>query len=108
MSEFRQVVGRIGLDRKNSESYQDYVKRIRDEHGVLVNRDALIEAAFEESKKEIESDLIFTGQEDALGNLRRLHFRIDPICNPRYNTDTIRIGESGSARWDFSLREEGS
>lgn len=77
MSEFRQLVESLGLGRKKTESYQDYAKRIRDRHGVVVHREALMEGAFEESKKEIESDLIFSGFEDALGNLRRLHFNID-------------------------------
>jgi hypothetical protein len=36
-----------------------------------------MEAAFEEAKKEIESDLIFIGHEDALENVNRLHFNIE-------------------------------
>jgi len=76
MSEFRQVVELLGLDRKEEEFYEDYVKRIRDKHGVVVNKNALMEAAFEEAKKEIESDLIFRGHEDALDNVYRLHFSI--------------------------------
>ncbi|MBW1912087.1 MAG: transglycosylase domain-containing protein [Deltaproteobacteria bacterium] len=77
MSEFRHVVERLGLDRDRGEPYMGYVRRIRDRHGIIVNRDAIMEAAFEESKKEVESDLIFNGLEHALDNLRRLHFSID-------------------------------
>ncbi|MDY7036776.1 MAG: penicillin-binding transpeptidase domain-containing protein [Thermodesulfobacteriota bacterium] len=77
MSEFRQVVQLLGLARKESEAYEDYVKRIRDKHGVVVNNEAIMEAAFEEAKKEIKSDMIFSGHEDALENLSRLHFKID-------------------------------
>lgn len=76
-SEFRQVVKMLGLDRRSEESYGAYVERIRDRYGVVVNGDALMEAAFEESKKEIESDLIFKGHEKALLNLTRLHFKVD-------------------------------
>ena len=36
-----------------------------------------MEAAFEETKKEIESDLIFSGHDDALDNLKRLHYSLD-------------------------------
>jgi len=36
-----------------------------------------MEAAFEEAKKEIESDLIFSGHENALDNLKRLHYSLD-------------------------------
>jgi hypothetical protein len=77
MSEFRHVVELIGLARRGDETYENYVKRIRDKHGVVVNKEALMEAAFQEAKKEIESDLIFIGHEDALENVRRLHFNVD-------------------------------
>ncbi|MGD9033358.1 MAG: transglycosylase domain-containing protein [Desulfobacteraceae bacterium] len=77
MSEFRHVVELVGLGRKGDEAYEDYVIRIRDKHGVVVNREALMEAAFQEAKKEIESDLIFIGHEDALENVHRLHFTVD-------------------------------
>jgi len=77
-SEFRKLMEILGLERNDDETYEAYVARIRDKHGVLVDRDALMEAAFEEGKKEIESDLIFSGHESAIDTLRRLHFTIDP------------------------------
>ncbi len=43
----------------------------------MVGQESLMEAAFEEAKKEIESDLIFSGHEDALDNLKRLHYSLD-------------------------------
>ena len=77
MSEFRQVVETVGLARGEEETYDAYVRRIRDKHGVIVNREALMEAAFEDAKKGIESDLIFSGNEESLDNVSRLHFNID-------------------------------
>ncbi len=77
ISEFRQVAQGLGLHRRADETYRDYVKRIRDKHGIVVNREALMEASFEASKKEIEADLIFAGQEKALSNLKRFHFSVD-------------------------------
>jgi penicillin-binding protein 1A len=77
MSEFREVMGIVGLDRKEDESYLAYKNRIRDKHGVVINTQALMEAAFEESKKEVESDIIFSGYGEILDNLHRLHFDID-------------------------------
>jgi penicillin-binding protein 1A len=76
MGEFRQVAELLGLAREETESYDEYVRRIRDRHGVVVDRDALMEAAFHEAGKEVETDLIFLGHDDALGNVRRLHFRV--------------------------------
>ncbi|MFO7783123.1 MAG: transglycosylase domain-containing protein [Thermodesulfobacteriota bacterium] len=76
LSEFREVVRRVGLHREENEPYEDYVRRIRDDHGVLVDGDALMEAAFQEARKAIESDLIFSGYDAALDTLRHLHFKV--------------------------------
>ncbi len=77
MSEFRQVVDIVGLNREERESYQEYKERIRDKYGVVVNDRALKQAAFESAKREVETDVIFEGYEEILDNLARLHFRID-------------------------------
>jgi penicillin-binding protein 1A len=77
MNEFRQVTDLLGLGQKEDESYLSYKKRIVDQYGVVVNRGALMEAAFEQSKKEIESDIIFGGHEGILVNLKRLHLSLD-------------------------------
>lgn len=91
MSEFQQVVQLVGLNRKSGESYREYVGRIRDKHGVVVSNEALMEAAFEESKKEIESDLIFSGHEAALNNISRLHFSVDTKELALQNQDEAQI-----------------
>jgi penicillin-binding protein 1A len=77
ISEFRQIMRIVGLDRKEDESYLAYKNRIRDKYGVVINKQALMKAAFEESKKEVESDIIFSGYGEILGYLRRLHFDMD-------------------------------
>jgi len=91
MSEFRQVAEQLGLAREPDESYMEYVKRIRDRHGVVVNREALMETAFEEAKKEIESDLIFGGYEEALPALRRLHYDLDASKLDLENDEEFQI-----------------
>jgi len=97
MSEFKQVASIVGLARKKGESYLDYKTRIRDDYGVVVNREALTEAAFEEAKRGIESDLIFGGQEETLKNLKRLHFKIDTSY-----VKTERSDEKQLLRYSFS------
>ncbi len=77
LSELRRVTRILGLGRKDGEGYLDYKERIRDKYGVNVNRRALMDAAFEQAKTQIESDLIFGGYEEMLDNLSRLHFEID-------------------------------
>ena len=77
LSEFRQIAQLVGLGRGKDESYSQYRERIRDRHGVVVNEDTLMDAVFEESKKETESDVIFGGYEGILNTLNRLHFNIE-------------------------------
>jgi penicillin-binding protein 1A len=96
-SEFRKLMEILDLDRKKDESYEAYVTRIRDKYGVTVDRDVLMEAAFEEAKKDIESDLIFSGHESAIDTLRRLHFNIDPEQLDLQNPEEFQI-----ARLSFS------
>ena len=74
MSEFRQVVDIVGLGRNPDETYEAYKKRIRDQWGIIVDREALMEAAFEEAKTEAKTDIIFAGHEDILDEVKRLHF----------------------------------
>ena len=71
------MVEGLGLSRRDDETYEQYVARIRDKHGIMVDKETLLEAAFEEAKKEIESDLIFSGHEKAIEFLRRLHYSLD-------------------------------
>ncbi len=75
--EFNQVIEGLGLSRRDDETYEQYVARIRDKYGIMVDKESLLEAAFEEAKKEIESDLIFSGYEKAIEFLRRLHYNLD-------------------------------
>ncbi|MCP4667311.1 MAG: hypothetical protein GY849_13195 [Deltaproteobacteria bacterium] len=77
LNEFRHVMRILGLGRRKDEGYLDYMERIRDEYGVNVNGPALMDAAFEQAKNQIESDLIFGGYEEMLENLSRLHLEID-------------------------------
>ncbi|MEW6669647.1 MAG: transglycosylase domain-containing protein [Thermodesulfobacteriota bacterium] len=78
MNEFRQVVDLLGLSRTARETYEEYGARIRDKYGVMVSEEDVREAAFEESKKEIETDLIFSDQEEVLQNVQRIHYKVDP------------------------------
>ncbi|NTV33191.1 MAG: hypothetical protein HGA50_07860, partial [Deltaproteobacteria bacterium] len=65
------------LSRRDDETYEQYAAKIRDKYGIMVDKESLLEAAFEEAKKEIESDLIFGGHETAIEFLRRLHYNLD-------------------------------
>ena len=76
LSEFQKITKLVDLNQKQNESYLAYKKRIRDKYGVVVDREALMEAAFHAAKKDISSDLIFGGYEQTINSLKRLHFDI--------------------------------
>lgn len=79
MNEFRQIAELVGLSRKPEETLPAYKARIRDVNGIVVDRQALLEAAFEESKRQAESDIIFAGHHTMLAGLRRLHYSLEPL-----------------------------
>lgn len=96
MNEFRQVTNLLGLGRGAEESYQSYKRRIRDRYGVVVDKEALMEAAFCISKKEVASDIIFEGYAARLLNLNRLHYNIG-----RKRADFEEPEERQIIRFDF-------
>ncbi len=96
IGEFRRLVELVGLARAPQESLQAYRKRIRDRHGIVVGEEAIMEAAFDEAKREVESDVIFSGQASMLTALQRLHLRID-----RQRLDLERPEEASIVRFDF-------
>lgn len=96
LSEFRQVANLVGLGRKEEESYEAYKDRIRDRDGVIVNREALMEAAFDEAKDQIETDIIFEGREDILDDLHRIHFDLSESASEMADLKSHQI-----MRYDF-------
>jgi penicillin-binding protein 1A len=76
-SEFKKLTEILGLARRQDETYDQYASRIRDKYGIMVEQENIMEAGFEEAKKDIESDLIFSGYGSALDAVRRLHYSLD-------------------------------
>lgn len=72
-AQFKELVVHLDLAQRPLESYQDYVIRIRDELGVVVDADAIGRAAFAKAVVAIEPDLLFAGKQkeyEALQSLR--------------------------------------
>ena len=88
-SEIHGLAGLLGLDIKKEERIDEYLQRIRDQWGIMISDETLLDAAFEKSKKDIGADLIFNGQDNLVPVLEKLQYRIDktPV-------------ESGSKAWD--------
>jgi penicillin-binding protein 1A len=97
LSEFRQLTHLLDLDRRENESYLEYKRRIRDVNGIVVNRETLLEAAFEQARKEVETDIIFSGKERMLETIHRLHYHIPPQA-----VDALGVGKEQIIRHDFT------
>jgi penicillin-binding protein 1A len=91
MNEFRRVANLVGLVQRKEESYVEYKHRIRDRLGVVVNRDAMMEAALDQAKKDIQSDVIFEGHAEILQNLERLQFHVDEEVFKGQDSEIRRI-----------------
>jgi len=107
MSEFRQVVNLVGLGREEGESHLAYKTRIRDQYGVIVDRDTLMEAAFEASKRQMETDMIFSGHESVLEDVNRLYFGLDndtPDMEETEAREVLRYDFQRLRRLDMEMR----
>ena len=74
MTQLRQVADRVGLLRKEGETPQEYKTRIRDKNGVIIDERSLKEAAFEEAKEELITDLVFEGKDPEIERLRSVNY----------------------------------
>ncbi len=76
MEEFEKVAKYLGLARGKWETYDEYAERIRDRYGILITKNVLMEAAFSIAKKKAKPDVIFSGHEEMLNVIPRLHWDI--------------------------------
>ena len=76
MEEFEKVAAALGLAKRRWETYDEYAERIRDKYGILINKEILKEAAFSIAKKKVKPDIIFSGHEEVLNIIPRLHWSI--------------------------------
>ncbi len=73
---FKEVVNELGLGRLPNESYGRFKERIRDKYGILVNKQSLLAAAYQQAVVEMEPDLIFSGKLDEFEVLRTSHYGV--------------------------------
>ncbi len=73
-AQFKELLAHVGMGREKGESYQNYVRRVRDEMGILVEQTALEQAAFEQAIAASEADLIFDGHQEDVNNLAFIHY----------------------------------
>lgn len=73
-SQLKELARILDMAPRSGESRGAYVSRIRDQMGILVTRESLLQAAFEETKEELRTDLIFGGRNEELRGLDDLHY----------------------------------
>jgi len=98
-SQLKELARILDMAPRSGESRGGYVSRIRDQMGILVTRDSLLQAAFEETKEELRTDLIFGGRNEELRALDDLHYGTGV---ERYLRD--RPGKQESRASDEELR----
>ncbi len=72
--QFKEVLSHLGMAQEDGESYNHYMRRIRDDMGVIVDQQALQQLAFDQARFAVESDLIFDGQDGEVEFLQKMHY----------------------------------
>ncbi|HHO48020.1 MAG TPA: glycosyl transferase family 51 [Desulfobacteraceae bacterium] len=74
---FRQVAEYLDLAPREGdrpESYEQFVRRIRDQYGIVVNREILEQAAYDRAVRNLETDFLFANRTAEYRRLRDLHY----------------------------------
>ncbi len=72
--QFKELIAHLGMAQEDGESYTHYMRRIRDDMGVVVDQQALQQLAFDKARLAVESDLIFDGQDGEVEFLQKMHY----------------------------------
>lgn len=91
------------------ERYNAFRNRIRDDFGVVVNREILGQAAFRYVQKNIETDLIFAGRESEYGSVQSMHYGLNFDLYMKNIEDEINDDEdepSASRLKELELRQD--
>ncbi len=75
-AQFKEVVDYLKLSRQPGESYARYSARIRDQYGLVVNRERLLQVAYRKVVAGMEADLVFAGRIREYETLRQLYYSL--------------------------------
>lgn len=62
------------IENGDEESYNSFKRRIRDEYGIVVNQNALDQAAYDQAVRNMETDMIFEGRSREYEELKHLPY----------------------------------
>ena len=74
---FREVAAYLDLvprEGEHPETYEQFMRRIRDKYGILVNRETLLQASYDSAVKNLETDFLFDGRAAEYRRLRDLPY----------------------------------
>jgi penicillin-binding protein 1A len=100
--QFKEVVGYLDLAQHPDESYGQYRRRIRDDHGVVVDRQMLYRTAFSKAVERIEPDLIFDGKIREYEELKIFHYQGG--LQEAMEEKILEAGREGTAEERLRLR----
>jgi membrane peptidoglycan carboxypeptidase len=73
-AQFKELIGRLDLGRREFESHAGYRQRLRDSIGILVDEEQLRRAAFRQAVIKLEPDLIFSGRHGEYEYLKKMQY----------------------------------
>ena len=106
MKQFQEVAVNVGLSPKDlsgeTESYESYVARIRDRHGIVINKGVVEKAAFDQAVANLETDFIFENRLSEYAVMKNLRYG-SVSRGPVIDIDTKDMTES--ERQEIYLRK---
>jgi membrane peptidoglycan carboxypeptidase len=100
-SQLKELARTLDLAPRAGESRARYAQRVRDEIKVHISRDSLLHAAFEETREDLRTDLIFGGRTEELTALDDLHYGLGV---ERYLKEEMKEASRESRFRDQELR----
>lgn len=101
-AQFHEVAEYLGIGKQSDESHQAFRRRIRDTHGIVVDRKTLMRAAFAKAIESVEPDLLFEGKMDEFERLKRFHYGVDFLGYDQDNEEKRAQAELDGKKEDIA------
>jgi len=97
-SQFKELIGKVGLGRDQAESYQQYSARIRDKFGIIINDQAIRKLAFDRAVELIGPDLLFDGNSTENDLLHHFNYQLEGKVDPEDKAKEKEVRRQAVAR----------
>lgn len=96
--QFKELLGKVGLEKEPGESYQQYSARIRDQFGILINESAIRKLAFDRAVELIGPDLLFDGNSAENDLLHHFNYQLEGTVEPDDKATEKEVRQQAVAR----------